>query len=511
MYRFQGYEIDEDRLEIRLNGEAVPTEPQVFSLLLCLVENRDRVVSKDDLIDAVWNGRIVSDATLNSRVNALRRAVGDTGKLQQVIKTYPRRGFRFVADLETPQRQEKPSSGAEPARERPSIVILPFEHVAATDDHAYLARGITEEVTTALSRMRWLFVISQTTSSSYGSDDWQSISNELAVDYVLTGSVHTAGDDIRVSARLTDTDACRQVWADRFGGKLADVFELHDDIAFAIVTHLEPEITRAEIERLRRRSRPGDLTAWEHYLRAVPHFARLEQSENEAARTELLRAVEIDPDFVLPHVALAWNWAMAAMHGWCEKGSEALSQSAFHARNALKLDPGDGRAYCAMAFVEFWTGKQQKAVENARQSLDLDPNMTDAHGMLGAAQALSGAPDAAIAALERALSGSPRDPIRWFWYQGLANASFAREDYDQASAWADKVIADQPTFPGGHLVKAASLVHGGDVRAAEETVKSLIEFAPHYTLKRVMRNPIWTDSSAFDRLVSGAKKAGLPS
>ncbi len=512
MYRFESIEIDTDRLEIRSQGKPVSVEPQVFSLLLYLIENRDRVISKDELIASIWNGRIVSDATLNSRMNSLRRVVGDTGKAQQVIRTYPRRGFRFVAVLEHEEPNEPVSSEPQAVWERPSIAVLPFRYLAEDSDQAYLATGVTEEIITALSRLRWLFVISQTSSFSYGSDhpDWRTVSEELGVDYVLTGSIRKSGGDLRVSAQLTKTDTAHQVWAERFSGQLGDVFKLHDEIVFAIVSHMEPEITRAEIDQLRRERRPGDLTAWEHYLRAIPHSGKLEREANEAARAELALAIQIDPDFVLPHVALAWCWALAALHGWYRSGSEALELSRLHARNALELDPGDARAYCAMAFAEFWVGNQKMAKEYARQSLQLDPNMTDAHGILGASQAVSGDPKDGTHALERALRGSPRDPIRWFWYHGLANAYFAMEDYNEASAWADKVVQTRPTIPQGYLMKAASLVFLGETEAAAYQVNGILEHSPHYTISRVLRNPMWTDEGAFERLLYAAKSAGLP-
>ena len=511
MYRFHGFELDVDRLELRSDGEPVSVEPQVFSLLLFLIENRDRVISKDELIASVWNGRIVSDATLNSRVNSLRRAVGDTGKSQQIIKTYPRRGFRFAAALESSRPVGQTQKTKNLPRDHPSIVVLPFQFLAEANDQAYLAHGITEEIITALSRIRWLFVIAQTSSLSYGSEnpDWPAISNELDVDYALTGTVYKSGSAIRVTAHLTNVDTHQQVWSDRFDGQLTNVFDLHDEIAFAIASHLEPEITHAEMGRLRGENRPGDLTAWQHYLRAAAHLNKLEPEENEAARDALNQAIEIDPDFLLPQVALAWCWALAALHGWCRSGSEALALSSKYAREALNRDPGDARAYCAMAFAEFWVGNQSKAIEFARQSLDLNPNMVDAHGILGAALAVSGEPEKSIHALQRALSGSPREPMRWFWYHSLANAYFTKEDYAEACSWAEKAIQAGSSLPQSRMVWAASLAYCGNVDAAGREIERLAEASPNFSTKRVERNPMWTDKAAFERLLKGARSAGL--
>jgi DNA-binding winged helix-turn-helix (wHTH) protein len=512
VYSFEGIVVDEERLELRSNGEPVTVEPQVFSLLIYLLENRDRVISKDELIDSVWKGRIVSDATLNSRVNSLRRAVGDSGKQQRVIRTYPRRGFRFVASLETAGPAKEPGRSAQPSRERPSIAVLPFQFLADSQDQAYVARGITEEITTALSRIRWLFVVRHHAPLPSGADTAKglAVSSGLDVDYALAGSVHKAGNDLRVSAQLTRTDANRQVWAERFAGRMSDIFALNDQIAFAIAAHLEPEITRAEIETLQRDSRRSESSAWEHYLHGISHMNRMERGAIRSAQSEFTRAIEIDPEFVLPRVRLAWCWILMAIHGWHQSGSEALALCGKHARKALDLDPGDARACCAMAVAEFWTGNQARAIEYAEQSLALDANMADAHGILGAAWAVSGDPQQGICSLERALKGSPRDPFRWLWHHSLANAYFAMEDYDEACTWADRAIEARPTFPQCHLVKAASLFYRGQTDAACREIKTIAEHTPQYSIRRIKRNPMWTDKKSFERLLNGARSAGLP-
>lgn len=511
MYRFHKLAVDTERLELHSDGDLVDVEPQVFALLVHLIENREKVVSKDELIESVWHGRIVSDATLNSRINALRRAVGDTGKAQSIVKTYPKRGFRFIAELEETSGAGMTQNTEETAREGPSIVVLPFQYIAENEDQAYLAQGITEDIVTALSRLRWLFVVSRNTSHTYGAgaQDWNAIFEDLGVDYALSGSVRTAGNEIRVSAQLTEPRSGQRVWAERFDGELVDLFDLQDEIAFSVATHLEPEITRAELERLRRENRPGDLTAWEHYVRALPHLNRLERNDSEAARAELSRAIEVDPEFVLPHVALAWCWALAALHGWCRSGSQALKLSCKHAQNALALDPGDARAFCAMAVADFWSGNAAQAIACAQRALELDPNMADAYGILGSAQAVSGEPQSAILSLESALKGSPRDPIRWFWYHSLANAHFADADYQAALEWADKALQIRPQFPPGHLIKAASFALDGQIEAARREIADIREQSPRYTAARVRRNPVWTDADAFERLMEGARLAGL--
>ncbi len=511
MYRFQGFVIDTEALELRSGDVTVPVEPQVFGLLLYLIENKNRVVSKDELIEVVWNGRIVSDATLNSRINLLRKAVGDSGKLQKVVKTYPKKGFRFVAELEGADPDQAKAVHDRIHGDRPAIVVLPFQYLSNNDDWAYLGHGISEEITTALSRMRWLFVISPISAVQYGdtSPNWTEMSDELEIDFALKGSVHVSGSSVRVSVQLVDALNGANVWADRFDGALEDIFNLQDEITYAVVSHLGPEITHSKIKRVSRSARPGTLSVWQQYLLAVSRMSRFERAENEIARQELNRVIKLDPEFVLPHVALAWCWVMAALHGWCKRGSEALNLSRQFARNALELDPGDARAHCAMAFSEFWVGNQEAAIDYARKSLSLDPNLTEANGVLGSALAVSGEPEKSEASLLRALKGSPRDPIRWFWHHGMANAKLAQKDYAQAILHADTALRTGSRLPQTQLVKAVSLALLGDSGEARRESQTIIERYPNFTIKRISRNPIWSDRETYERMISCASSIGI--
>ncbi|HKA70467.1 MAG TPA: winged helix-turn-helix domain-containing protein, partial [Xanthobacteraceae bacterium] len=224
LYRFEDFALDSERRELRCKDDFVRIEPQVFDLLTYLIDNRKRVVSKDDLIAAVWGGRIVSDATLDSRVNAVRRAIGDSGETQRLIKTLPRKGLRFVGvvqEQEAPaERAATPPPAAPPARigdsieppptaalplpERPSIAVLPFVNMSGDPEQEYFVDGMTEEIITALARCNWLFVIARNSSFTYKgkSVDVRQIGRELGVHYVLEGSVRRAGDRLRFTGQL---------------------------------------------------------------------------------------------------------------------------------------------------------------------------------------------------------------------------------------------------------------------------------------------------------------------
>jgi len=515
IFEFNDLKLDAELLEMTNSAGLVVVEPQVFSLLVYLIENRDRVVSKDDLISAVWQGRIVSDATLNTRINAARRAVGDSGKAQEVIRTYSRRGFRFVADVQADTLKQAPAQPDHtidmslPAK--PSIAVLPFANMSNDPDQAYFADGITEDVIRALSRMRWLFVISRNSSFAYKDRtvSLATVSQELGVRYILEGSVRKAGQRLRITGELIDATSGHQIWADKYDGDLEDVFSLQDDITASISTTLISEITMAEITRVQKKH-PASYNAWDHLMRALPLLHQLNASANDAAKAALQEAIKIDPDFVAPHVKLAWSYALEALHGWHKRGSSSLDQVDFHAQAAIKLNPNDPGGHCALALAHFWHGHQEEAIEAALRAIALESNLPDAHGILGSALAVSGKPDQAIESLERALRGSPRDPIRWFWYHGLANAHFAAQNYDEAIKWANLATDLSPGWAFSHLIAAASAALSKRPAKAAQEMTKLLQLIPQYSLKRYRRNPIWQHPPDIARLEEGLKAAGLP-
>src|SRR3981189_177567 len=257
--------------------------PQVFDLLDYLIRNRERVVSKDDLINTIWSGRSVSDAALTTRLNAVRSAIGDSGEHQRLIKTLPRRGFRFVGTVQEAQRRTVEPLGSAahggdttPASaprlpDKPSIAVLAFQNMSGNPEQEYFADGIVDDIITALSRIRWLFVIARNSSFTYKGRavDVKQIGRELGVRYVLEGSVRKAANRVRITGQLIDAAAGTHLWAERFEGSLDDIFELQDQIAMSVVGAIAPQLERAEIERAKRKP-TGNLSAYDYCLRGIP-------------------------------------------------------------------------------------------------------------------------------------------------------------------------------------------------------------------------------------------------
>src|SRR6478735_7305351 len=330
---FGDYEIDVERRELRRAKTPVHVEPQVFDLLVYLVQNRDRVVSKEDLIGLVWGGRTVSDSTFTSRVNAARTAIGDSGRDQKLIRTISRKGLRFVGTVQEPENSsrpagrlpekslERPRSGL-PLPDRPAIAVLPFNNMSGEREQEYFSDGISEDIITALSKLRWLFVIARNSSFTYKgkSAHMKQVAEELGVRYVLEGSVRKSGDRVRITAQLNDVATGSHIWAERYDRDLADVFAVQDEITESIVAAIGPQLYAAENFRAQRKP-PGSLDAWDLVMRALSHYWRVTPQDNRVAQALLEKAIDIDPQYGKALGLLATNRIFEAHMGWADMGS----------------------------------------------------------------------------------------------------------------------------------------------------------------------------------------------
>jgi len=297
---FGDHVLDSERRELRRGGEPLALEPQVFDLLVYLVQNRDRVVSKDDLLHAVWGGRIVSDSALAARINAARRALGDNGAAQRWIRTLPRKGVRFIGIVREAQ-EPAPVSSPPP---RLSIVVLPFLNLSSDPEQQYFADGMVQEITTAIARLPWLFVIARNSAFTYKGKpvDVKRVAQELGVRYVLEGSVRKAGNRVRVTGQLIDSATGAHIWADRFDGTLEDIFELQDQVASSVAGAIEPKLRQSEIARASRKP-PANLTAYHLYLRALAQSYRFTEEGHAEAVVLARQALAMDPSYA-PAAAL---------------------------------------------------------------------------------------------------------------------------------------------------------------------------------------------------------------
>jgi TolB-like protein len=515
-FLFAGQILDKERRELRRGGDTIAVEPQVFDLLVYLVENRDRVVSKDDLIASVWGGRIVSDSSLTSRINAARKAIGDNGEDQRLIRTVARKGLRFIGDVklaaEAASSSVPPNEAplaALPLPDRPAIAVLPF--VNMTDDPAqeYFSDGITEDIITALSKLRWFFVIARNSSFIYKGRavHLKQIADELGVRYVLEGSVRKGGDRVRITAQLNDVASGGHIWAERYDRGIADVFAVQDEITEAIVAAIEPQLYAAENFRARRKA-PDSMDAWDLVMRALSHYWRVTRQDNVVAQALLEKATELDPNYGQALGLLAASYTFSAHMGWADTPKVApLAEQAASA--AILVDGEDAWAHHALGCVYLFARRFDDSLAEFDAALRLNPNFSLAQGYYGLALSYCGRWQEGEQAARRALRLSPRDPLSAVYCGIVSYARFLGRDYDEAMRLARDAIRQRGDFVGAHrvLTAAAGLAGRGDV--AKAALQELCRVQPNVSLAWIAEHmPIQHDADR-EHYLEGFKRAGL--
>ena len=512
--------LDPDRRELTRGGKPVPIPPQVFDLLLHLVRNRQQVVSRDGLLNAVWGRRIVSESTLASHINAVRKAIGDSGGQQRLLKTVPRKGFRFVAEVREDQCPPAAAlagsaglrSSPPPLPDRPSIAALPFVNLSGDPEQAYFADGVLEDIITALSRIRWLFVIGRNSSFAYkeAAADVMQVGRELGVRYVLEGSVRRAANRVRITGQLIDAQNGAHIWADRFEGTLDEIFDLQDHIAASVVGAISPQLERAEIERSRRKP-TGSLDAYDHYLRGMAELHAGTREAIQRALAEFLEALRLDPDFASANAMAAWCHFWRKVNRWLDHPERDIAEGIRLARRAIELGKDDAvaltRSGHALAHL---AGELDRGVALLDQALVLNPNLSSAWFLGGYLRVLRGDSDAAIGHFTHALRLSPLDPETYRMQAGMALAHLFAGRFDEASAWAEKALAYLPGFLAAAAFAAASHALAGRAIEARHALDHLRRLDPSLRLSNLDG---WLPiHRAQDRktLAAGLRAAGLP-
>jgi TolB-like protein len=522
---FEDYLLDLDRRELSRGSRAIAIGPQVFDLLAYLVQNREHVVSKDNLLDAVWHGRIVSESTLTSHINAVRKAIGDNGEEQRLVRTVARKGFRFVGDVrqaDATNGSHSPTSeiaasaeSAVPSHalpDKPSIAVLAFQNLSGDAEQEYFADGVVEDIITALSRIRWLFVIARNSSFTYKGRavDVKQISRELGVRYVLEGSVRKAANRVRITGQLIDASAGTHLWAERFEGSLDDIFELQDQIATSVVGAIAPELERAEIERAKRKP-TENLGAYDYYLRGMADLHRGTREAIDEALVLLGKAIELDPDFASAYGAAAWCHFWRKVNGWSNEPAREVAEGGRLARRAVELGRDDAVALArgGHAFAHF-TGDLDAGIALHDRAVLLNPNLAAAWFLGGFLRIWHGEFDTAIEHFARAMRLSPLDPETYRMQAGMAAAHLFARRFDAASALADEAFRNLPSFLLAATVGAASHTLAGRLEEGKKAMARVRELDP---LLRVSRLGDWLPirrAEDLETFADGLRRAGLP-
>ncbi|UGY13697.1 winged helix-turn-helix domain-containing tetratricopeptide repeat protein [Bradyrhizobium septentrionale] len=520
-YLFEEYALDTDRRELHRGAEVVSVTPQAFDLLDFLIRNRERVVSKDDVIEAIWNGRSVSDAALTTRLNVARSAIGDSGEQQRLIKTLPRKGFRFVgavredlgpasaatadAELELP----KPTVALP---DKPSIAVLPFQNLSADPEQEYFADGVVEDITMALSRFRWLLVIARNSSFTYKGRpvDIKQVGRELAVRYVLEGSVRKAGNRIRIAGQLIDAETGAHLWADRFDGGLEDIFDLQDQVTSTVVGAIAPMLQREEIRRARRKP-TENLDAYDYYLRGLASVRRWTREANSEALQLFCKAIELDPGLACAYGMAGWCYIQRKARRWMIDRAQESAEATRLGWKAVHLGADDPAAMCMGAYVlAFIAHEFDDAIAFVDRGLAINPNLAHAWNLGAWVRAFRGEPDLALDYAARAMRLSPLDPSMYAMHGAMSYAHFLSGRYDLASSGAEKALRDNPDFLLAICVFAASNALTGRLELAQKSIARARECNPDLRISNL------EDLAPFRRVEDGAlfakglREAGLP-
>jgi TolB-like protein/tetratricopeptide (TPR) repeat protein len=470
VYAFGEYVLDVRRRELRRGGELRKLEPQVFDLLAYLVQHRDRVVGKNDLLQAVWGGRIVSDSALTARINAARRALGDDGQRQRLIRTLPRKGVRFVAEITempdvTHSRLAAAPGAAGPGPslalpDKASIAVLPFVNIGGDPQQEDFAAGMVEEIITALCPMRWLFVIARNSSFAYKGQtvDVKRVGRELGVRYVLDGAVRKSGDRVRITVQLLDAQTGGYLWADRFDGPLSDVFGLQDRVAAKVAGVIEPAMETAEMHRSAKRP-TDDLTVHDLYLRALPDCYSCNADRLRRALALLEQAIERDPSFGPALATAAGCRQFLGVSGWVEDPAINRLKAVELARQALQADGHAPTVLVEAARVlGHFTEDIDSAVMMVERALDLNQSYARGWYWNGWLRLFAGQPDVAIEHFRTAVRLNPRHSP---YLTGIGVGHFFSRRYRQATEALTASLVEFPGWPTTYRFLAASCVHSG--------------------------------------------------
>jgi TolB-like protein len=526
MFRFADHELDLRRHELRRAGEVVHIEPQVFDLLAFLLRNRDRIVSKDEILDAVWDGRIVSEAALSSRINAARKAIGDTGNDQALIRTFHKRGFRFVAHVrdEAPDEVAAPLEGsvsdtreegtrlAHRVREKPSVAVIPFTHLSSDSEQDYFSYGLTEDLVRLLGRNRWLKVLSRHSArpDPMLGTSARELGDALGVQYLVQGSLRRAGDHLRIAVELIETHDGSQLWSEVYELDLQHIFDIQAAMAQQLAAALEPELGMVEREAAVRKP-SENLDAWDCYQRGFWHLWGFTRPGFDEAELLFRRAVELDSNFARAHAALSYVQLQKAFYSPPQERPALLEGALASGRVSVALDQRDCMCHCVLGRAHCLLGNYSEAIAELELTVALNPSFAQGYFALAFALNWVGRQEEAIALLERAGELSPRDPHLWSFYHVRALAHLSLGELEAAQDFARRAIR-QPNatyWPYATLLATHGLL--SDTVNARPILEQLLQHQPDYTCSFARQDFFYcTDEEFVNRYVEGLRRAGVP-
>ena len=484
--------------------------PKALALLSFMAERPGGVITKEELFAAVWPEVAVGDAALVTCIQELRRALRDDARRPRYIETLHRRGYRFIGKTAPARSNAAPFDQATLALpDRPSIAVLPFANMSDDPDQDHFADGISEDLITGLSHIRWLFVIARNSSFVYKNRavDVKDVSRALGVRYVLEGSVRRAGKQLRISAQLVDATTGGHHWAERYDRELGDIFAVQDEITRSVAGAIEPHLLAAEGVRALSRS-SDDLGAWELVARAKTHFGRLTRADYERAIEPLEKAVEVYPDYAPAQSLLGFCLVFASHMGWSDR-AEGLLRSHRHAARAIALDDRDPWGYSALGYCALMERRTEESIASFRQAVHLNPNSAAAHSHLSRGFAFAGRDREAIEHCEEAIRLSPLDPEMALFFGAIAVAHFTAGRFADAIRYSLEAQRLRPGFLGSRRLLCASLALAGRLAEARAQLTTIRREQPELSVAWIRSSVPYQTPELMDLFLDGMRKAGL--
>ncbi len=424
----------------------------------------------------------------------------------------PVRAYRIASP--TGEATVRAAVAGEPALalpSKPSIAVLPFTNMSGDPEQDYFADGITEDLITALSKIRWFFVIARNSTFAFKGKpvDVSEVGQRLGVRYVLEGSLRKGGNRVRVSAQLVEAASGHHVWAERYDREIHDVFALQDEMTETIIRAIEPELSGAERERAMRKP-PNSLDTWDLFQRGLWHQYRFTKEDNAEARRFFHRAVEADPTFAQAHAALAHAIYWDALFGYASDAAGALSNGLDHARQAVALDNKEPFAHFALGRVQTMRAEHDAAITELERAIEINANFAHAYYGLGWALILAGRPAEALERIDTAIRLNPNDPAAWTFYGGRAFALYFLGRLDEAADWARRSARSATTGLWAHVIEAVVLAQLGHAREAASALTEARRLKPDLSTAFVREVMPFRDPAHAGRVVDGLVKAGLP-
>jgi TolB-like protein/cytochrome c-type biogenesis protein CcmH/NrfG len=496
--RFGGFEWSSEQRQLLSEGRPVVIGAKAIDLLTVLIDNRNRVVTKRELLEMAWPGAVVEENNLSVQVSALRKILGDN-----MIATAAGRGYKWTAPI------EHASAVAIARRPKPSIGVLPFANLSGSPDQDYFADGLAEDIVASLARSPWIFVVASSSSLQFrdAREPVREIGQKLSVQYLLLGTVRRADARLRVGAELVDCGTGKVVWAEKYDRPYADLFDVQDEIAAKIVGTIEPAYLKQEEKRAAANA-SRDLHQWDLVMRARWHYWRSSQRHNVEAKRLLEQALRLGPDDVSCLSLLAFSLSTDVWSGWASDAKATALEARRLAMRAVALQDMDAFAHFTLGVTLLGFGELEGAIAEQRRALALYPHFAAAAAELGRLLAFRGETEEGQKLMRQAISDSPTDPRMALWLFGLGIAAFVDGKYSEAAAHARSAITARRDWFFNHLLLATSLANSGNLDLARDALAEAVRLVPSLTIAALRVGHPFKKEADRDLYVGGLRMAG---